>query len=172
VTAPLSWSYRATEIPEAGLSETRTATAAERAAIAAALDIVACDAFKVDYRVRALGGGRYAMSGRLTARATQQCVVTLEPVAQEIVEDFEVEFWPAGTLPEVGDAEVEVLSVPDIEPLQRGTIDAGRVFFELLAASIDPYPRKPGASFSWEEPAGDTSAQEAGPFAGLKKLKK
>jgi len=102
---------------------------------------------------------------------TRTCVVTLEPVAQEIEEGIEVEFWPAGKLPEVGDAEVEVLAIPDVEPIEHGTIETGRIIFEVLSAALDPYPRKPGARFEWEDQASAGDADAGGPFAGLKGLK-
>jgi hypothetical protein len=151
------------------LSASRAAVAAERAAIAQALDIVSCEDMTADYVIRPLGEGRYRMSGRISARLTQRCVVTLEPIPQMIEESFDVEFWPA--LPQVGDAEVEVLSVPDIEPLEHGLIAAGRICFEILAASLDPYPRKAGARFLWEDGPSASGSSETGPFAGLKKLK-
>jgi hypothetical protein len=49
-------------------------------------------------------------------------------------------------------------------------IDAGRVIFETLAASLDPYPRKPNAEFVWKIEKG-TDPAAAGPFAGLSSLK-
>jgi hypothetical protein len=50
-------------------------------------------------------------------------------------------------------------------------IDAGRIVFETLSASVDPYPRRAGAQFEGEE-LGDAAAPGAsGPFAALKKLK-
>ena len=166
---PLSWTHKSSEIPEAGLSASRTATPAERAAIAQALDLVSCEDMTADYVTRPLGESRYRMSGRISARVTQRCVVTLEPVPQMIEESFDVEFWPA--LPQVGDAEVEVSSVPDIEPLEHGSIEAGRICFEILAASLDAYPRKGGARFQWEDRASAAGPSETGPFAGLKRLK-
>jgi hypothetical protein len=172
MTEPLTWSHRTTAIPDGGLHETREATSAERAAIASALGILSCAAMRADYRLQALGGGRYRMTGRLVARVTQACVVSLEPVPQTIDEEIDVAFWPTGTLPEAGDAEVEVLSAPEIEPIEHGAIDTGRVLFEVLSAAIDPYPRTPGARFEGEEEGGPSGPEATGPFAALKKLKK
>jgi hypothetical protein len=171
MTEPLTWSHRTAAIPEGGLHETRQATAAERAAIASTLGILSCDAMTADYRLRALGEGRYLMTGKLIAQVTLACVVTLEPVPETIEEEIDVAFWPTGTLPEPGDAEVEVSSAPEIEPIEHGEIDTGRVLFEVLSASLDPYPRKPGARFEWEDEAGPSGPEATGPFAALKKLK-
>jgi hypothetical protein len=93
-------------------------------------------------------------------------------VVQDLDETFNVEFWPPGTLPEIGDAEVEVMSVPDIEPIPHGTIESGRVLSEILASSLDPYVRKADAEFEWPQGEGSAQGSEAGPFAALKNLKK
>jgi len=171
MSQPLAWSHRAAGIPETGLRETRTATPSERAAVAQTLDLVSCEEIEARYAIRATGAGRYTMSGKIIARLTQTCVVTLDPVAQEIEDGIEVEFWPVGSLPGVGDAEAEVLAIPDVEPIEHGTIETGRIIFETLAAALDPYPRKPGARFEWEDQASAGDAGASGPFAGLKELK-
>jgi uncharacterized metal-binding protein YceD (DUF177 family) len=169
MSGPLPWSYRTTEIPETGVHQSVAASEAERSAIAQELGLVSCDAVDVDYTVRALGGGRYRLAGNLHARLTQACVATLEPLLQEIKEEFEVQFWPAGSLPETGEAEVEASS--DVEPLLHGTIEVGRVVFETLSAALDPYPRKSGASLEWQDPEDTEEPGASGPFAALKKLK-
>jgi hypothetical protein len=171
MTEPLLWSHRVAEIPEAGLQVTRSATAEERAAIARSLGIVACDALTAEYLVRALGKGRYRLTGRLSARVTRECVVTLEPVEEAIAEVLDVAFWPNDSLPGPGGDEIEVSSVPEIEAIDHGQIEAGRVLFEILSASLDPYPRKPGARFEWEDAAAEAPPGAGGPFAGLKNLK-
>jgi uncharacterized metal-binding protein YceD (DUF177 family) len=171
MTQPLAWSHRASEIPDAGLSISRAATAAERLAIAQALDIVSCEVVTADYAVRPLGEARYRMSGRISARLTQCCVVTLAPIPQTLEEPFDITFWPSGSLPHAGDAEAEVLSAPEIESIEHGTIEAGRVLYEILSASLDPYPRQAGARFEWEEPETIAEQSRTGPFASLKKLK-
>jgi hypothetical protein len=172
MTGPLAWSHRTAEVPEAGLHVVREATPAEREAAAEALGIVSCEALSADYLVRALGGGRYRLAGKLTANVTQACVVTLEPVAETIGEEVDVAFWPAESLPGPrGEEEVEVSSIAEIEPIEHGQIEVGRVLFEILSASLDPYPRKPGARLEWEEQAGGQGRGATGPFAGLKQLK-
>ena len=170
MTDALDWTYRVTDIPEGGLRESRVATEAERARLAEALDIRACGRLLADFTIRAIGKGHYRLAGKLLAAVTQSCVVTLDPVEQSAEATFDVEFWPAGSLPELGEEEVEVLSAAEIEAIEHGRIDAGRIVFETLATSLDPYPRKAGAAFTpdTDEAAG---GMELGPFAALKKLK-
>lgn len=170
MNAPLDWSYRVREIPEAGLRETRSATAAERASVSAALEIVSCEELTARFDIRATGKGHYRLAGKVAAKLTQTCVVTLEPIPQTAEGTFDVEFWPAGSVPEQGEDEVEALSAAEIEPIEHGLIDAGRIVFEALSANVDPYPRKAGAEFQ-SDAIDDPEPPAAGPFAALQKLK-
>lgn len=169
MTQPLNWTHPDFKIAEAGLQQSRTATATEREALTQVFEVLSCDDVKAVYRVGYLGQGRYRVSGDVSARLTQRCVVTLEPVVQELEETFDVEFWPVEALPESADTEIEVLTAAEIEPIEHGLIDAGRIIVETLSAGLDPYPRKPDAEFAWEEKDAEPSA--TGPFAGLSKLK-
>jgi len=170
MTQPLTWTHRVAEIAEAGLQQTRTATAAERKALAQVLDVLSCDDVKASYKVHALGNGRYRVSGNVSARLMRKCVLTLEPIAQALEESFDVEFWPAEALPLTTDTEVEVLTATEFEPIDHGLIDVGRIVSETLSAGLDPYPRKPNAVFAWEH-ENNTEPSITGPFAGLSKLK-
>ena len=169
-TPALDWSYRTTEIPEGGLRENRTATEEERAALAAELEILSCEKLAVSFTIRATGKGHYRLAGQLKGRVTQPCVVTLEPVSEAVEGDFDVEYWPPASMPETGEEEMEALAAAEIEPIEHGRIDAGRIVFETLAASLNPYPRKPGAEFEETEPE-PPSGGGAGAFEALKKLK-
>jgi hypothetical protein len=53
------------------------------------------------------------------------------------------------------------------DSLSDGTVDLGAVATEFFLLGIDPYPRKPGASFEFAS-AGDP---ESHPFAALSALK-
>jgi uncharacterized metal-binding protein YceD (DUF177 family) len=165
----LDWSYRTTQIPEAGLQETRSASSTERAAVAQSLEILSCETLVSDFRISASGQGRYRLAGKLQAQVTQSCVVTLEPIQQRVDGVFDVEFWPPGSLPGVGEEEVEALSAAEIEPIEHGTIDVGRIIFETLSSGLDPYPRTPGAEF--HPNADEVGSSASGPFAALQKLK-
>lgn len=171
MSEPLTWSYRTTEIPQAGLHEGRTATEAERAKVASMLEVVSCERLASDFAIRAVGHGRYRLSGKVTAQLTQSCVVTLDLIAQGVEGVFDVEFWPTGKLPESGEEEVEALNAAEIELIERGLIDAGRIIFETLSASVDPYPRKLGVEFKADELGDAAAPTETGPFAALKQLK-
>lgn len=167
---PLDWFHATSDAPENGRSFERQAHAAERAAVVSSLRLGSCDDVEVRYELRALAGGRYRLQGRLRARLTQPCVVSLEPVQQQIDEDFEVLFWPADSIPDDSGREREILSEPDIEPIRDGKLPVGRVVFDLLAAAIDPFPRKDDAEFAWSDPKATNAAANT-PFAVLAGLK-
>ncbi len=171
MTQALEWTHRGAEIPEGGLRKTRSASPAERDALAAALDVLSCDEMRCDYVIRGLGQSRFTLSGEVESKFTQSCVVTLKPVTQSLRASFSVEFCPKPETPEAESAEQDVLSANEIEPLMHGLIDVGRIVFETLSANIDPYPRKPGAEFDWQEPVTGDEPAPMGPFAGLRKLK-
>jgi uncharacterized metal-binding protein YceD (DUF177 family) len=176
-TPPLIRKLRVSEIAD-NVGATLSATEAERAAIAGLLDLVGLESLNFDYRLRRGGGGRVHLSGRLTADATQTCVVTLEPVPAPIDVPVEVEFWPERLIADLEKKAADPSHTGLIdwpEAIADDTIDLGPVVYESFATALDPYPKKEGASFQWSQDGSEQEAQEAresGPFAALKQLKK
>jgi hypothetical protein len=166
---PLEWSLAAAEVPASPRTFKREATPAERSAVAKGLGLIECAKLAATYSLRPLGGGRYKLTGQCEADVTQACIVSLEPVPASVTLPIDVEFAPDGVAPQPDTDEVEVLSLPDIEPIEQGRLDVGRVIFEVLAAGLDPYPRKDGATFAWDDPKAASSTVH--PFAALAKLK-
>lgn len=172
--SPLSdWAVPVVTVPAAGKHVERSATEAEREAIARALSILACKSLACDVRIRALRDGRYRVAGQITADVVQACVVSLEPVDGRIEEALDVEFWPPDQIPALRSTEQDEWFDPEAadgaEPLENASIGLGRLVFETLSAALDPYPRKPGATLEWQESA-ETKAS-VHPFAALAKLK-
>lgn len=169
MTEYLDWGHKVVDVPAAGLRHEREATESERQAIAGALGLLALNRLSARYRIEAISGGAYWLSGKISADVDQACVVTLEPVSARIEELFDVEFWPHL---EAGDnhEEASVLDAPEVEKFEHGIIPAGRIIFETLAASLDPYPRREGVEFNWQDPQA-TEPEKASPFAVLSKLK-
>jgi uncharacterized metal-binding protein YceD (DUF177 family) len=166
---PLEWSLAAAEVPASPREFKREATPAELAAVAKALGLLGCARLTANYRLRPLGGGRYKLTGQCEADVTQACIVSLEPVPASVTLPIDVEFAPDGVAPLPDTDEVEVLTLPDVEPIEQGQLHVGRVVYEVLAAGLDPYPRKEGAAFAWEDPKAESSTVH--PFAVLAKLK-
>jgi uncharacterized metal-binding protein YceD (DUF177 family) len=169
VTDTLDWTEKTTEIPTGGLDRTREATVDELKHLAKALDILDVSALSVRYRIIAISGGAYRLSGTIGARVEQACVVSLEPVSGKVNGSFDVEFWPS-LKPEESEEEASILSGTDVELLEHGLIPVGRIVFETLSASLDPYPRREDAEFTWQDPKSE-SADTVNPFAALSKLK-
>lgn len=167
----LSWSHDATDVPERGLDVERRASASELVAITQELDLVSCDSLTARYRIKPVAGGGYRVSGDIAAAVEQRCIVSLEPVASKVAAPIEVEYWPGGRRDDADDeGEIEALSAAEIEPLLNGRLDVGRIIFEQLAASLDPYPRKDGVAFE-APPEAPPGAAPGGPFAALGRLK-
>ena len=82
-----------------------------------------------------------------------------------------MEFWPPGAHDNSPSEEIEALTAAEIELLEHGLIDAGRIVYEQLAAGLNPYPRKPDAEFVPPADAQANDGAKINPFAVLAKLK-
>ena len=181
----LAWTHQTLDVPEQGLSIERTAAADELQALQRALDILACDALQARYRIKSMGGGGFRLDGHFEARVTQACVVSLEPVPDRITGTLEVEFLPesggrskhkggrTGEAAGETDDTIDPFAAVEVEAIENGMIEAGRVIYEELASLLNPYPRVAGSEFDWQDP----KAQSAGgprpdnPFAKLAVLR-
>jgi uncharacterized metal-binding protein YceD (DUF177 family) len=142
----------------------------ERAAIAARLGLDSIDCLHA-HATLARRDMRIEADGRITARLTQSCVVTGEPVPAHIDEAFSLTFMPEPDGAH-SDEEVELGSADcDIVFYDGASIDLGSAIADTLALSLDPYPRSAGAEAALKE-AGILTEAEAGPFAALAQLKK
>jgi len=169
----LDWDHAVRDIPEGGLAVERAASPQELESIALALDLVACRSLTVRYAVAPRGGGHVQVSGKLEAEVEQTCVVTLEPLINEVADSFSVDYWPETEMPEPGGGAVDMHDEPDLEPIVAGRIEVGRVVFECLAGAIDLFPRKPGVTIEppTASPDGGGSTRPDSPFAALARLK-
>jgi uncharacterized metal-binding protein YceD (DUF177 family) len=115
-----------------------------------------------------------ALDGRLTAGITQTCVGTLDPLAATVDLPVELDFWPAKLLEALEQSAEETEALLDWpEPIVDGTIDPGPVVYQILATSLEPYPKREGASFEWsQQPSQAGEAEQSGPFAALAALKR
>jgi hypothetical protein len=159
------------EVPESGRHVELAADEATRAAIARFAGLAALPHLDASFDIAPHGRGGLHVLGRLSATVGQTCVVTLEPVTNEIDEAIDLVFSPAAASPPAAGrdrGEVEVSAEDAPEPLIGGRIDLGAIATEFLVLAIDPYPRKPDAVFR-SPTAGDDSAH---PFAALAALKR
>jgi uncharacterized metal-binding protein YceD (DUF177 family) len=159
-------------IDAAGTVERIEATEDERAALAAALGIVAIDKLAAEVTLVRDQRGLIRVDGRITADVVQNCVVSLVPVAQAIDETISLRFAEEGSsaapAPPKPAAEIRVDPGEEdpAEVLTGATIDLGPIVVEHLILAIDPYPRAPGAALP-DNPAEDLPGPGDSPFAVL-----
>ena len=163
----------AAQIPESGLHRELEADVAVRSAISAVGGLREVLSAHASFDVMPKAGGRFHVTGKVKARVGQTCVVTLDPVQNEIDEPIDLIFAPPEQIPLLADlvddeAEHQEETADPPEPIVNGVIDLGRLATDALLLAIDPYPRKPGAVFEHEVTRPDP---EDHPFAALKALK-
>jgi hypothetical protein len=157
-----------------GTSGSIETTEAEREAVANMLDLEELAALALAYRFDHIGGGRIRLTGMLHANVTQACVLSLEPLERGLEVPVEVEFWPEALIApsEASAADSGGSGLLDWpEAIVDGKIDLGPVVYDSLATSLDPYPKREGASFEWSSEGGEGEGAGAGPFSALAALK-
>jgi len=151
----------------------------ERAALAKRFGFLGLPIFSARVTVDRRIGGQIVVEGRLRGRIVQACVLTLDPVTQDVDETFRIVFKPDMTDdrdPESGEAVLN--SQADApEPLSGNMLDIGEIVAEQLSLAADPYPRRPGAKLEdvlpkprhgWRK---GQPEQRRHPFAGLAALR-
>lgn len=124
-------------------------------------------------------------NGELTAKLTQNCIVTAEPIEEEVKGDFEG--WFANTTQAVSFEKVrrerlsqkEQEDLPimdesdDPEPIVEGKIDIGELVVQNLSLIMNPYPKKQGVRLGLEtaEDQENDDYDYSNPFAKLKDWK-
>ncbi len=160
------------QVPEAGLHRDIEADAGTRQAMAELAGLREILIANASLDVTPRGGGRFHVGGRVRARVGQTCVVTLDPIENEIDEPIDLIFAPPDQIPQMADLVDEAaeggVEIPDPpEPIVNGMIDLGRLATDALFLGIDPYPRRKDAVF---EPPAAVADPEDHPFAALKAL--
>jgi hypothetical protein len=141
------------------------AAPAERVALARRFGLIDLPRLEARLRLTRLAGGLVRLSAVLSADVVQECVVTLEPVANRVEDQASLLF---GAAAEAGGEVVLSGEAEPVEPLSEGVIDLGEVVAQQLSLALDPYPRAPGV----ETPLAATPpGAPASPFAALAKWK-
>jgi uncharacterized metal-binding protein YceD (DUF177 family) len=157
------------EVPESGRHFDLVADEHRREAIAELAGVAAVARLEASFDLARHGRNGLHVGGRVSATVDQTCVVTLEPIENEIDEPIDLVFTPAvDSRADDVDGEVEIAVEDGPEPLVNGMVDLGAIATEFLILAIDPYPRKPEAVFE-PPPAGDDTAHAFAALAALKK---
>jgi uncharacterized metal-binding protein YceD (DUF177 family) len=160
-----------------GAGETRhldlRANPDECAALAARFAIPAVERLAARLTLAPETGGTTRLTGTLEADVVQECVVTLEPVAQQVSTLLDLRILPPGTPATDDDPDS-----PDEVETTGNSVDLGEVVAEQLALALDPYPRTPDAAIPAEleplpeEPEADATPHRPNPFAALARIKR
>ena len=171
-TDPWSVPVTVAQIPDTGLHRDIEADRAVRDAMAEVGGLREILSASASLDVTPKSGGRFHVAGHVRARIGQTCVVTLDPIENDIDEPIDLIFAPPEQIPQLADlvdeaaeSDVEIPDPP--EPFVNGVIDLGRLATDALFLGIDPYPRRPDAVF---EPPVVAADPEDHPFAALKAL--
>lgn len=163
---------RVDKIPAQGREIKIRTSEEQREALALRFRVDEVRAFSADVTVKRFRGGVRAQ-GRVTGTIVQPCVVTGDPVVQEINEPVDRVFLPGVDEAAQAPAGAEVfvnLEADDLPDYFEGDeIDLADLVLEVFALSIDLYPRAPGVELKPEQLGDDPS--ESSPFAALKALK-
>jgi len=133
-----------------------TTTESERAALAKRFGFLGLPAFSARVTVDRRPGGRVVVEGRLKGRLVQACILSLDPVTQELDDAFRLVFAEdveEDRDPESGEALLN--SQGDApEPLTGNMLDVGEIVAEQLSLAADPYPRRSGVKLEDVLPQG------------------
>ncbi len=141
----------------------------ERKILADRLGLLSLDRLHAKIALSRAPDGLVKLGAKFEARCLQSCVVALQPVYQEIDEEFEVFYAEGADLNGVGTLELTIEDELWPEPLNQGRIDMGEAVSQQLALALDPYPRAFGAVF--EATAGRAiEVKPANPLAEIGKL--
>lgn len=155
------------------------ASEAECAALAKRFDFLDLKDLAARVMVDLQLGGQVVVEGRLRGKVVQACVLTLEPVVQELDDVFRIVFKKNLTEeldPESGEAVLNPQADAP-EPLAGNLLDVGEIVAEQLSLAAEPYPRRPGVKLEdvLPKPKGGARrgapGQQRHPFAGLAALR-
>lgn len=155
------------------------ASDSERAALAKRFGFLGLPALSARVTVDRRLGGQVVVEGRLRGRIVQACVLTLDPVNQDLDDAFRIVFksdLADDRDPESGEAVLSAQADAP-EPLTGSQLDVGEIVAEQLSLAADPYPRRPGAKLEDVMPKPRHHArrgppdQRRHPFAGLAALR-
>lgn len=156
-----------------------SASDSERAALAKRFGFLGLPVFSARVTVDRRPGDLVVVEGRLRGKIVQACILTLDPVTQDLDDTFRIVFKQGLTEekdPESGESLVNPQGDAP-EPLLENLLDVGEIVAEQLSLAADPYPRKHGAKLEDVMPKPRKDGRHGRheprrhPFAGLAALR-
>ncbi len=154
------------------------ANADQRSALAARFGYVEISRFDVKAMITPLRkDGHFRISGVVSARVVQNCVVSLAPVISDLEKELGLVLFPQSE----GEAHEPEFEDEEFETYSGNTVDLGEIGAIELALALDPYPRAPGVSVTDLGPGSNDKGYEVNegghvgrnrPFEALAALKR
>jgi uncharacterized metal-binding protein YceD (DUF177 family) len=175
----LEWPVNVAVLPSSGFRLKLEPDDAERSRLAATAGIPSVDSMVAELVFTRWRKNGVEVRGRIDADVTQECVVTLEPVAGKVEEEIDRIFLPEGSKlakPRLSD-DGELLLDPDgrdaPEIFTGETLDAWEIVIEHFLLGLDPFPRAEGAGeLEWSTEAGENAEKDQeNPFSVLARLR-
>lgn len=178
----LTYPVNVTRLPAKGLHAKIVPDEDIREKLAAQCNILSISEFAAQLTIKSWHKDGVRVSGSLKASLTQSCIITLEPVPEQIEAQIDAVFVPinsklakpninAETRELIVEAEGE--DVPELFELPN--LDVGAVAAEFFALELNPYPKSPNADETADTPAQQEEKNEndvrENPFAALAKIR-
>lgn len=163
----------AAAVPAKGMNTRYQPTEAAAQELARLNDLLALTDFKVEARLVPQVDENILAIINFSAKVTQKCVVSLEPVLSDIDETVRLLYTPEAALQTDGlDIDFDEDDDEDRESLIDGKINLGAAVAEHFALALNPYPRRPGVSLPDEVVGEEHADTRDNPFAVLGRLKR
>jgi uncharacterized metal-binding protein YceD (DUF177 family) len=162
------------DIPPHGVHRDLTAGPNVQAELAAIANVQGITNLSASFDVTPERSDSFRVTGTVRGQVSQTCVVSLEPLQNEVEEEIDVIFAPEheaeAARARLAKEEEEGEGSGDDPPeaIRGGVIDLGSLAAEFFVLGIDPYPRRPGTQFEAILTPPDA---EDHPFAALAALK-
>ena len=158
--SPLSYPVNVARLPQRGMQVRIDADAEQRAALAAIHSLEGVESLQADLLAAPWKRNGVRVSGSVSATVDQLCVVSLEPMRNEMKEEIDMVFLPQDSklgregFGQGGEIVLDFDGDDSPETFSGDWIDVGALAEEFFGLGIDPYPHKaePAAPAADHEP--------------------
>jgi uncharacterized metal-binding protein YceD (DUF177 family) len=133
-------------------------TEEERVALAQRFDLITLDRLCAAVELVRHGKDMVMLRAAFSAEFVQSCVITLDPVAGAVSEQFTLLYAPPELEAEAGRTVEDEVA---FEPMVGNAIDVGEAVAQQFSLALPAFPRSPGATLDAAAPPAD----EAGPIS-------
>lgn len=141
------------------------ANEAERAALARRFALLSLDRLTAEVELVREPAGTILLTASFQAAFEQECIVTLDPVADSVAERFQLRYGR----PEAEESAPSGDDDPAFEPLTGETIDIGEAVAQEFSLALPSFPRNADAMIEIDD---KLDASENGPFSALGKFRR